>query len=113
MDRPSISADMLVVRSWNDLAAARSSASVVPFPSTVEASALAMGKNKASPAGTLQWRSAKAMTSPPLVTEGAKEAPRNHTFPDWPALQSAVSKRGWWSTGSEKAHCHQEADHSP
>ena len=39
--------------------------------------------------------------------------PRNHTGPDCPALQSAVSNSGCSVAGNESAHCHHLADHSP
>src|SRR4051794_35123941 len=59
---------------------------------------LAIGKNSLVPSGMVH-----SLTALP---ETSNVPPRYQMVPDWPALQSAVSKRGFMLAGSEKAHCH-------
>src|SRR5207237_9991227 len=67
-----------------------------------------MGKKSAFPSGTSQGRTA--------VPDVLKTPVKNQTSPDWPFvpfLQVVSSKNGFLSTGSEYAHCHHFALHSP
>src|SRR5262245_12061500 len=96
-----------VAVSMNGATHSRSSASLLPKNgggSIVEHSEFSTGRKIALPAGTVQLRSAVALANDP---------PRNHTGPDCPASQLAVSRSGWESTGKENAHCHHRALHSP
>src|SRR2546421_6295400 len=111
MAAPSISTLRFAAKSWNTLAAERSWLSVVPLPSAVEASEFNTGKNSATPTGTVHLRVADAKNRPGAGSLAMNDAPRNQTWPDWPARQSAVSNNGCPSTGIENAHCHQRALH--
>src|SRR5882762_4309616 len=94
-------------------AQARSSASVVPLPSTEPHSESRMGKNRDFPPGTVELRVALPTTKPGLAAITINVPPRNQTAPHSPSLQSAVSKSGWRSTGIEYSHFQCSADHSP
>src|SRR5207237_3338167 len=119
-DRPSISQIKSVTPLTKPLTQVRNAASSVParhpmpaFSSTTESSELRIGKNKALPSGTVQLRTATLALQPPGGAGNEQNLPpRNHTGPDCPALQSAVSNSGWAVAGSAKHHCHQAADHS-
>src|SRR5215469_14660958 len=106
---PSTSADKFVAPSMNDALIARSCATLklsTLCPHTFGAlmfMELTIGKNSASPAGTVHER----LTVPPL-----KVPARNQVGPRWPTMQLAplVSRRGLTPVGIEVANSHQCAD---
>src|SRR5689334_7737484 len=81
-------------------------------PGTVEHSLSTIGKNSAVPFGTRQFLTACASRTPGPVGNARAEPGRNQTFPDWLALQSAVSKTGLAVTGIENCHCQNFAANS-